>query len=142
MNGEVIYEKKFDLTDYEDEEEDKSDKAGPTQKKLSFAEYMNEVYRSISFVPIPEHIERANEFVRLAISVSEKNMIDLRIVRYDQFISAVYSFNSLAIFWQAGELISMADEVAVADKTDGYDVTVCVNYYTVAVMRNGRRISP
>ena len=61
--------------------------------ELTFQEFYKNVMKDRTLILLPEKMERAKDFVKLAIKISELYELDTKISREDDRISVNYSFD-------------------------------------------------
>lgn len=140
MNDEVIYEKKYPRTDLMKElvqaEVDGADE--PDQPNPSFDEIMQKICANTTYVLMPERTKASEEFVRAAIEVSERYELDTKITRHLDHISVDYSFDCGGGMRDINRVFGMADQFSFFKDIFGRDITVSLDFFTHAVVRNGR----
>lgn len=97
----VIYEKHYshptleeelkELEEYQKELEKDPDYKPEPQK--TFEEFYQDMIKNRTIIPIPEKKEKTDEFIILAIEISEDYEIDAKISREEDHISVNYSFD-------------------------------------------------
>ncbi len=113
-----------------------------THPSLTFDELINRISANVTFTPLPERVETSKEFIRLAIEVSEIYEIDVKIERGADRITVEYYLNSGGGWREINRVFGMADEIAFFKDTDGFDITVVLDYFTHATVRRGKVINP
>ncbi len=142
MNGEIIYEKKYEHIPPMSEEEVMELTNGEEPLPGSFDEWYKKLMAETSYVPIKERITGSKEFVRTAIDVSQRHHIDTTIKRHAHHISAIYSFDCRAGMTHLQRVFGMADEFAFFKDVNDYDLTISMFYYTHAIIRKGHVVAP
>ena len=143
LDSQIIYRKEYPrLTPMQalkmSEQKNSNRKTLPT---LTFDELINRISANVSFTPLPERKESSKEFIRLAIEVSEIYEIDVKIERGADRITVEYYLNGGG--WrEINRVFGMADEIAFFKDTDGFDITVVLDYFTHATVRRGKVIHP
>ncbi len=113
-----------------------------THCNITFDELVNRITKDVTFVPLPERVESSKEFIRLAIEVSEIYEISVKIERSAASITVEYYFNCGGCWREINRVFGMADEIAFFTDTDGFDITVVLDYFTHAKVRRGKIIDP
>lgn len=142
---EVIYQKKFPKWEMPSDEELAESKVDTDEPKerLTFEQIMEQIYKDVTYVPIPERAEEAKSFIRKAIEVSELYEMDVKIERQTTHISVTYYFDFGGGMKALTDIIGMADELAFFGRKDKeYDIVMSLDFYTHAEYRNGRRVEP
>jgi len=105
---------------------------------------MEKIYEGVEYVPMPERAEAANEFIRKAIEISNLYEMDVKIEKIASHVSATYYFSYGAGMKHLTNIIGMADDLAFffGRKDKAYDIVMSLDFYTHAVYRNGRQITP
>ena len=109
---------------------------------MTFDEIINEIFREIEYVLLPERAKTAEAFVKTAIEISETYELDVKIVKHHSHISVNYYFNSTGCMGFLRKVIMFADDIEFFTNTKGYDIVMSIDHYTHAVIRNGKRIKP
>ena len=139
---EVIYEKKFPKWEMPSEEELAECKVDTDKPKerLTFEQIMEQIYKDVTYVPMPERTEEAKAFLRKAIEVSELYEMDVKIERRTTHISVTYYFDFGGGMKALTDIIGMADDLAFFGRKDNeYDIVMSLDFYTHTVYRNGRQ---
>lgn len=142
---EVIYEKKYPKCEMPSDEELAEVDITPDEEveHLTFEQIMEKIYKDVTYVLMPERIEKAKEFVRKAIEVSEAYEMDIKIERRTSHISVTYYFDFGGAMKRLTDIIGMADDLAFFGRKDKeYDIVMSLDFYTHAVYRNGRQVQP
>ena len=142
---EVIYEKKFPKWEMPSEEELSECKVDTDKPKerLTFEQIMEQIYKDVTYVPMPERTEEAKAFIRKAIEVSELYEMDVKIERRTTHISVTYYFDFGGGMKALTDIIGMADDLAFFGRKDNeYDIVMSLDFYTHTVYRNGRQENP
>lgn len=108
----------------------------------SFEEYMKEVYKNRFSIPIPQRMKQAPAFISLAREISELYHLDVKITEYVDHISVNYYFDSSGAMGFLRHVVRYADDIAFFSNIKGYDIVMCLDYYTHAVFHKGRRLYP
>lgn len=82
------------------------------------------------------------EFIQAAIEVSELYEWDTKIKRHVDHISVDYSFNCCGGMRDTNRVFGMVDQFSFFKDIFGWDITVSIDFYTHAVVRNGRVVVP
>lgn len=142
---EVIYEKKFPKWEMPSEEELSECKVDTDKPKerLTFEQIMEQIYKDVTYVPMPERTEEAKAFIRKAIEVSELYEMDVKIERRTTHISVTYYFDFGGGMKALTDIIGMADDLSFFGRNDKeYDLVMSLDFYTHTVYRNGRQENP
>jgi len=147
MEVEIIYEKKYPRIDlmeqYKEIEHELPGEPGESEETaLSFDEMMQQIEANTIYVLMPERLTASEEFIRLAIEISELYELDARIERHFNRISVDYFFNCTGGMRYINKVFGMADEFAFFKNINGWDFTISLDFYTHAAIRNGRVVSP
>lgn len=146
----IIYEKHYhhptleeemkELEEYQrDLEKDPDYKPEPTK---TFEEFYQDMMDNRTIIPIPEKIEKADEFIKLAIEVSELYELDTKISRKDCYIEINYSFDSAGDMAFLIPVFRKADNISFFTGIYGFDITISLDYYTHTVYNKGRIVYP
>ena len=144
VSVEVIYEKKYLHIDSVDEMKQIGLEIAdePEERLSSFEEMMEKICINTTYVLMPERVRASREFVRAAIEISKLYELDTRIERRLDHISVNYSFDCGGGLRDINRLFGMADQVSFFKNINGRDITISLDFYTHAVVRNGRIASP
>lgn len=147
MSSKTIYKKQFskcEMPTVEELDEIKVETdADNKEVHLSFEQIMEQIYKDVIYVLMPERAEAANEFVRKAIEISELYEMDIKIEKRTSHISVTYYFDFGGGMKYLTDIIGMADDIAFFGRKDEtYDIVMSLDFYTHAVYRNGRRVEP
>ena len=144
MSVEIIYEKKYPRIDPMEEmkqiEMEMADE--PEKPTPSFDEIMQKIQENTTYVLMPERIKASEDFIRAAIEVSELYELDTKIERHFDHISVDYSFNCCGGLRDINKVIGMADQSSFFKDILGWDITISLDFFTHAVVRNGRVVAP
>lgn len=144
MSGVTIYKREYPRVDAVEELRRINEETleEMPRKYPTFDEFYRKMEEATAYILIPERVESAVEFVKTAIEVSELYDLDTEIVRHDYFISVTYSFDSCGGMRDIRRVFGMADEFSFFGNINGWEFTICMDYYTHAVVRNGRIVAP
>lgn len=144
MSVEIIYEKKYPRIDPMEELKQVEMEAAdePEQPRPNFDEIMQKIYANTTYVLMPERIKASEEFIQTAIEVSELYELDTKIERHLDHISVNYSFDCCGGLRDINKVFGMADQFSFFKDIYGWDITVSMDFYTHAVVRNGRVVAP
>jgi len=144
MKSKVIYEKKFPKMEIPTLEQIEEQNATESEEKerLTFEEIMQQIYKDLVYVLIPERAMKAEAFIRKAIAVSELYEMDIKIERHFSHVSANYYFDCGGAMKHLIDIIKEADEIAFFRPKEGCDIIMSLDFYTHAEYRNGRRVEP
>ena len=114
----------------------------PEEPTPSFDEIMQKIQENTTYVLMPERIKASEDFIRAAIEVSELYELDTKIERHFDHISVDYSFNCCGGLRDINKVIGMADQSSFFKDILGWDITISLDFFTHAVVRNGRVVAP
>nr|DAQ11004.1 MAG TPA: hypothetical protein [Caudoviricetes sp.] len=144
MSVEIIYEKKYPRIDPMEEmkqiELEMADE--PEEPTPSFEEIMQKIQENTTYVLMSERIKASEDFIRAAIEVSELYELDTKIERHFDHISVDYSCNCCGGLRDINRVIGMADQSSFFKDIFGWDITISLDFFTHAVVRNGRVVAP
>ena len=142
--GNVLYERRYPKQTMEDlkAEAESSTEQLENMPKLSYQEFMERIYRNRVSVRIPEREKAASTFIRIARWISEFYELDIKITKHTDHISANYYFNSSGGLRHLREVVKYADDISFFTNINGYDIVMCIDFYTHAVFLNGRLMHP
>lgn len=146
----VIYEKHYshptleeelkELEEYRRElEKDPDYKPEPPK---TFEEFYQDMMDNRTIIPIPEKIEKADEFIKLAIEISELYELDTKISEKDSCIEVNYSFDCAGDMVFLLSVFRKADSISFFTGIYGFDITISLDYYTHAVYNKERLVRP
>lgn len=141
LETEVIYKKTFLEKSIDEIEFSMIEQKDKSKKHMTFDEIINEIFREIAYVLLPERAKTAEAFVKTAIEISETYELD-KIVKHHSHISVNYYFNSTGCMGFLRKVIMFADDIEFFTNTKGYDIVMSIDHYTHAVIRDGKRIKP
>lgn len=110
--------------------------------KMTHEEIMEEIFKGVEYVFLPERVKSATAFIKTAIEISETYELDVKIVKHHTMISVNYYFNSCGCMGFLREVIAYADDISFFANIMGYEIVMSIDHYTHAVMRNGKRLKP
>lgn len=144
LEEEVIYEKVYPEEILEETETVMSEEKALQEenKHLTIDEILDEIYRNIEYVPLPERVKTAELFIKTAIEISETYELDVKIVQHYSHISVDYYFNSAGSMGFLKKVIRLADDITFFANIKGYEIVMSIEHYTHAEYRRGRRIRP
>ena len=143
--GNIIYEKRYPREDAEGIEalsKTLDKETEETQQIPTFEEFLRRVYENQVCILIPERQRLAEKFIRTACEVSKLYRLDIKITQYSDHISADYYFNAAGDLRYLREIVKYADEISFFANSMGYDIVMCLDFYTHAVFRNGHLMHP
>ena len=114
----------------------------PEEPTPSFEEIMQKIQANTTYVLMPERIKASADFIQAAIEVSELYELDTKIERHFDHISVDYSFNCCGGLRDINRVIGMADQSSFFKDIFGWDITISLDFFTHAVVRNGRVVAP
>lgn len=149
MNREIIYQRKYPKINYSallDEENHakkaETDTATADIDIPSFDEILERIKKSTSYVLLPDRIEESQQFIEEAIYVSELYRMDLMLVRHTSHIVAELSFDCGINLTEIQPLLALSDECSFFTNIGDHELTITLEYFTHAVVRNGRVVRP
>ena len=143
--GNVIYEKRYPRENAEGIEtlsKTLDKETEETQQIPTFEEFLRQVYENQVCILIPERQRLAEKFIRTACEVSKLYRLDIKITQYSDHISVDYYFNAVGGLRYLREIVKYADEISFFANSMGYDIVMCLDFYTHAVFRNGHLMHP
>ena len=143
--GNIIYEKRYPREDAEGIEalsKTLDKETEETQQIPTFEEFLRRVYENQVCILIPERQRLAEKFIRTACEGSKLYRLDIKITQYSDHISADYYFNAAGDLRYLREIVKYADEISFFANSMGYDIVMCLDFYTHAVFRNGHLMHP
>ena len=144
MSVEIVYEKKYPRIDPMEEmkqiELEMADE--PKEPTPSFEEIMQKIQENTAYVLMPQRIKASEDFIRAAIEVSEMYELDTKIDHLLDHISVDYSFNCCGGLRDINRVIGMADQTSFFKEIFGCDITISLDFFTHAVVRNGSVVAP
>lgn len=144
MLAEIIYEKKYPHIDLMAElaHAEAKESRETEMHMATFDEMMEKTYANTTYILIPERIESSKKFIQTAIEVSALYKLDIRIERHVDHISVDYSFHCGGGMREINRVFGMADQFSFFKDIFGRDITISMDYFTHAVVRNGRIVAP
>lgn len=150
--SEMVYEKHYPHKTFEEEmqkleeissvmQDDEEDKRW-VNLPSSFEEFYKDMMENRTLIIIPDKINRAKDFIRLAIRISELYELDTVIRRNDSHISVDYSFDSGGDMMFLLPILREADSISFFSGIGGYEITISIDFYTHAVFLHGRLTHP
>ena len=143
--GNIIYERRYPREDAEGIEalsKTLDKETEETQQIPTFEEFLRRVYENQVCILIPERQRLAENFIRTACEVSKLYRLDIKITQYSDHISVDYYFNAVGGLRYLREIVKYADEISFFANSMGYDIVMCLDFYTHAVFRNGHLMHP
>ena len=143
--GNIIYERRYPREDAEGIEalsKTLDKETEETQQIPTFEEFLRRVYENQACILIPERQRLAEKFIRTACEVSKLYRLDIKITQYSDHISVDYYFNAVGGLRYLREIVKYADEISFFANSMGYDIVMCLDFYTHAVFRNGHLMHP
>lgn len=143
--GNIIYEKRYPRENAEGIEalsKTLDKETEETQQIPTFEEFLRRVYENQVCILIPERQRLAEKFIRTACEVSKLYRLDIKITQYSDHISADYYFNAAGGLRYLREIVKYADEISFFANSMGYDIVMCLDFYTHAVFQNGHLMHP
>ena len=135
--GRIIYEKRYPQENLEDLIAAETGDEQAAAK--SFDEIVREVYGNRVCVPIPERAKAARAFVLTARRVAELYELDVTITEHTDHVSAEYYFNSSGGLRYLREVVKHADDISFFTNVRGYDIVMCLDFYTHTVFHRRRQ---
>lgn len=143
--GNIIYEKRYPRENAEGIEalsKTLDKETEETQQIPTFEEFLRRVYENQVCILSPERQRLAEKFIRTACEVSKLYRLDIKITQYSDHISVDYYFNAVGGLRYLREIVKYADEISFFANSMGYDIVMCLDFYTHAVFRNGHLMHP
>ena len=144
MEKEQIYQKKYPPVDQRGEWG--KIVAGPTGEPEALRRDFREMHRKMEaetvYLAIPGRIQSSQQFIQTAIEVGQLYELDTEITRHASHITVRYAFDCCGGMKELKRVFQMADTFSFFKDIDGRDLTVCMDYYTHAVLRGGKIIAP
>ena len=143
--GEVLYEKKYPKESPEDLEElQRQLDAGDLEEHEmpSAEEFFRRLRKDDLYIPLPERKQKAANFIRAARKVSQLYELDITITKHISHISAEFCFTASAGLRDLLDVMRLADDIAFFANIRGYEIVLCLDFYTHAVIHKGRWINP
>ncbi len=138
----TIYEKKFPKEEIPILEIPEEATASTETEHLTFDEIMERISKDIVCVIMPGREEKAIAFMRKAVEISELYEIDIKIEEHLSHVRVTYCFNCGVGMKRMTDIIGAADDVAFFTHNKGYDIAMCLDFYTHAEYRRGRLVNP
>lgn len=141
-NNNIIYEKRYPKLTTEDYDRmlEETESELSSYKRLDSATFFKNLMENTVRIVIPERMENRGFFIAMAKEVAENNRIDLIITEYEDRYIAEFYIDCDSTNFGLKELISYADDIRVG--CDKENAVVSIIYYTHAIYRSGKRISP
>ena len=142
MCAKILYEKHYDVTNLLEfmnapEPIDNGHETSKAKKDI-----ISEIYKDITYVPLPDRKESATAFVNKAIKVSELYEVDVKISEHESHISADYFLYCGCSIARLKDVFRYADDISFFSNIHGYDIVISIDHYTHAVCRKGKQILP
>ncbi len=138
----TIYEKKFPKEEIPILEMPEDVPADMETEHLTFDEIMEQIYKDMVYVVMPGREEKAIAFMRKAVAISELYEIDIKIEEHISHVCVTYYFNCRGSMKHMTDIIGEADDLAFFTHIKGYDIVMCLDFYTHAEYRRGRLLNP
>ena len=147
LEKKIIYEKTYPKESIEEIrafmiDNDDPHKADKNKKNLTFDTFIEEVYKNVEFVYLPERKKSAKAFVKTAIEISQIYELDVKITQHYSHISVDYYINNTASMGLLKRVVAFADDISFFSKIKGCDIVMSIDHYTHAVLRHGRQMQP
>ena len=133
----IIYEKAYPKRNQDELATLPSQSGAPTPDS-----FLKQLETSYTCILIPERQRAARSFVQLARKISELYELDIKITEYDTHISVSYYFNAGGGLRCFKDPAVYADDVTFFSNVNGYEIVMCLDYYTHAVINKKRRLYP
>lgn len=140
MNDSIIYERHYPVKHLGESESQGELEKGT--ENLSFERIMEELYKDVVYVPLPEKQTAAGEFLKTAIDIANTYEVDVKIHRYFDRIEVKYYFDYAASVGFLKDTVIYADDISVFKDIEGFNLVISLDYYTHAAYRKDRRIIP
>lgn len=146
MSEEVIYEMKYpreELFPCQSEQPHTETVKQESQAECrTFEEINMELMESTALILLPDRIKKSEHFIKEAIEVSKLYHLDTTITRHDSHITVTYSFDCGGSYRYLKPVLVMGDEYSFFSGVGGRGITLCIDFFTHAVLRNGRVVYP
>ena len=144
MSVEIIYEKKYPHFSLEEFQAQFSSEISEEREDSprDYNELMKMLFDGTTYVLLPERIKSSEEFIKEAIEVSELYEFDTKIERHIDRICVRYSFDCGGGLKYINRILGMADQIAFDKNINNRDITILLDYFTHATIRNNRMVSP
>ncbi len=144
MEVEVIFEKTYPRVDIEEKYAhiEETVVVDPNEPRLTYDEIMQKIYSNMTYILMPERVKASQQFIDLAIEVSDLYGIYIVIRRHLSHISVVLSFDYGGCFSDMCKLLGMADRLCVFNNANGREITFALDYFTHVEMKNGKIMNP
>ena len=100
------------------------------------------IYANTRYTPIPMREKLGEEFITEALDVSKLYQANIRIDRLDHKICVHLSFDFGVKMRNISRLLGMADGISFSKDCGEHDFTVCLDFYTHVVVKNGLAVAP
>lgn len=144
--GAMIYKKQFHKETIEEIEADMADFMTQYGDQISmppsFDDLRKTYYSDVTYIVLPEREKRAKKFIKTAIDISNTYEIDIEIEEHLSHISVAYYIDCGAEMGFMREIMAMSDNLNFFTRINGYDLVICLDYYTKAVYKKGKLLRP
>lgn len=113
-----------------------------TSPSMNFADFMNDYYKDLTYILLPDRRAKAQRFILTAKRSCETYQVYTKITRHFSHISVELGFPSSGCMGFLKRLFVMADDITFFSDTKGYEILVILDCYTHAVYHNGIRSMP
>ena len=143
MKKAVIFERKYPKLDYDSiMNEYLGTDHSDYDPSPGFSEYIENIEKTTTLVLIPHRKTASQNFIEAAISISEDFEIDTVISTYDSYISVELSFDCCGNMAFLKPLFCAADDYSFFANINSHDITISLDFYTHAVIRNHKIVAP
>ncbi|CAK7023903.1 MAG: hypothetical protein EUB_02251 [Eubacterium sp.] len=129
----------FDAVTEHVEEESADNSSAATSLSKDVFKMLN---KGVVFTPLPEREPITKKFIDTVIDISESYQMDAEIRQGGGMITAMFFFDSGAAMGFLKSAIRYADDIAFITNIRGHEIAMCLDFYTHAAYRNGRRVRP
>lgn len=110
-----------------------------TFDNISFEAFLN-FTEHIKYIPLQDKNKKS--FIEAAIRASKANNIDVVIRDCEYCVTVTYYLTCCGGVRGLDQFFGMTDEFSFFRDIKGWDIVICMDYYTSAVVCNGKQIAP
>lgn len=133
----LIYKKTYENQETELPEEDIPEDALP-----SWDEMYRRILTGCHTVELPGRKEKVKLFLQKAARVAKLNQLGIQVIQNSGSVCVQFFLDSDSTMLGMPRLIGMADEMCILQGSDGHDLMLLLDYYTMATYHGDRKISP
>lgn len=108
----------------------------------SFEDVLQKISAATKLVRLPGREKQSQQFIETAIKLSHSYQLDTLIVRNNSHVTAEISFDGGLSMHMFKEIFVLADDFSFYTNIEDRDITISIDCYTHAVVRNGRIVMP